>query len=242
MIKKIIPMLLLLPISVFGAENQGIESANYETSIDFSNSKYRDAYALSAVANLPIDKKFAANLMARYSDSNGKSFSGGRGFDSTSSSLFAMLFIRDQTTGKAGAALAYTKSEHDYPASLSSFKNQETKGYSIYGQFYLDNLTLFAARAYSENNNDFSRYTSNAGLAIYLPANTGISLAGLRANQETDYSLAITHQPSFLNNNAGVTFSYIRDSDNSDFDSISLSFSYYFGTRASLIDRDRKYR
>jgi len=240
--RTILALLILIPVSVLGAENRGIESTNYEASFDYYNSNFRDIYSLTAVANLPIDGVFAANLTATFSDGNGKSFSGGRGFDSTTSSMAAMLFMRDHSIGKVGAALAYSKSKNDYPSSLSAYKNQETTGYFVYGHYYLSYVTLFASRSYAENNDDFSIYASSAGLAIYLPSNFGIALSGLRANQETDFDLAITYQPSYLNNNAALTFSYNRDSEDSDFDSYTLTFSYYFGTRVSLIDRDRKYR
>ena len=75
--------------------------------------------------------------------------------------------------------------------------------------------------------NNSNLYVSNFGLAYYVFANTGISLSGFRVNQETDYGITITHQPSFLNNNAALTFSYNRESEDRDFDSYTLSSNYY---------------
>lgn len=234
--------LLLLSSSVCTAETQGIESANVETSFGYRNSNYYDSYTLDVTANLPVSGKLASNVSAMYQNSNGKEFKGGRGFDSTITGIYATLFLSDQSIGKAGTIFTYAKSKHDYPASLASFKNQESKGYGIFGVYYLNNSSIAANRNYSEINNDSSIYTSSFSLAYYVLANTGIAISGFRVDQETDYRFTLTHQPSFLNNSAAVTLSYNRDSEDRDFDSYIIYFDYYFGIRASLIERDRRYR
>jgi len=236
-------LLLLFPIAVCGAENQGIESANYEGRVVYYNSHYHDVDSLKTTANLPISKIFAANLSAEIDNGFGKNYKGGRGFDFTSAEFSTSVFIRDQSIGKIGVSFAYAKSHHDYPSNFFAPKDDVIKKYAVYGSYYVDFITLAASRNYYESvENNIENYTTSIGLDLYPSLNTAISLYSYSSLQDTDYNFAITHQPSLFNNNADLTFSYYNNSSNHDFDSYTLSFNYYFGNRVSLIDRDRKYR
>ena len=239
---KYIFLVLLLPISVNGSESTGVEAANYEAGVGYSTGNLFDSYDLSGTANLPVNDLLGSNIIALASKTDGKRYGSSRGLDSEGYLLLTNLYLREQSLGKIGLSLTYAERESDFGASSTADNKTTSKGYAIYGEYYLERFTVGASRSYQENDRNFEDYATQLRAQWYISNNSMVGIAQSRWQHENSYNAAIIYQPSFLNNNMSVTVDYYSSSNGGKLDAIGLSMSYYFGTQVSLIDRDRKYR
>ena len=240
--KKIILLMLMLPISAYGSENIGTDTANYEAGAGYSTGNLFDHYELSGTANLPLTDLLGTNINGLLSNSDGKRHGRSRGIDSDGYLLNANFYLRKQETGKIGFSLIYAERESDFGGSTAGDNKTTTTGQALFGEYYLEKFTVGASRSYQENDRDFETYTTLLRAQWYVTDNSMVGIAQNRWRDENSYIAAIIYQPSFLDNNVSFTLDYYSSSNGGELDSIGLSMSYHFGTQVTLIDRDRKYR
>lgn len=238
---KVLYLLLFFPLVSFASEEPAIESTNFEVGGGYSSSKIFNSYSLAGTLNLPLSESFGAHITGMIRDSDGRRDGNTRGIGSKGQAILARLFFRNPSYTKLGIIAGYSHSKLD--ESLSSGDDtSDSEVYGIFGEYYLDNFSIMAARTNSSNDRDFETYVTELFGAWYFSDNTAIGLGQIRVVGEEDYGVVIAHQPSFMNNDMSFSVAYYSNSDSGKFDSLSVQLSYYFGTRVSLIERDRKYR
>ena len=242
MIKGIIILACCLPLAVSATENQAITDTNFQADLAYSTSEYFDHVILSGIVNLPISDNLGASLGAIASNTNGKTVNGGRGIDSKLYGLNALVFVRNQNMGRLGLGYALAHSENDESNSSSFPDERDIHGYRLLGEYYLDTITLTGSRNYSADDDDNEFFSSTLAVAWYVQDNIRLNIARLMHQDQYDSIILLELQPALMNNAMSISLAYEKDSDDSDFDTYGISVSYFFGTRVSLIDRDRKYR
>lgn len=233
-------LLTVLPIIAIAEEELAIQSTNFEVGGRYENSKIFKSYFLNGIANIQINKLFGANIGAYFRDSDGRRYGNTYGIGTDSSTLATTIFVRDPSIGRAALLYALGHSKSDNKAS--SDRTVDSDSYSLFGEYYLKRFTIFASRIYSSSDRGYDQYSTSIAGAWYILDNMNIVLNRYRANGEYSDYATINFQPSFLNNSAGVSVAYASSRYGSKLDSITVSLNYYFDTRVSLIDRDRRYR
>lgn len=227
---------VLVPALAAAGEDGGIVDTNYGVGLDYLKSRHTDTTGVSGSLNLPVYADVGSNLFAGGSKTNGHD-----GYVNDDSYSFGgTAFLRDFEVGKIGILGAYYQTKLDLPSNADVMNDElEANQYSLSGEYYLGNLTLGADRTVLDVK-DGDNYNSWSGFAfVYLGENTRFSIDGSGMDAKDSFGLGVSHQPGFLNNSTEVSFVYNGARHD---DTFSLSIDYYFGTRVSLVNRDRMYR
>lgn len=224
---SVLTMLAAMPAF---AANPAVEAANYAVSAALSNGDIGDSYRLSATARFPLVDYAGASVSGHYAE-----FKGADNYiDSSSRSAALGLFVRKFDLGIVSMDYGHTRSS---PEGGFGLKDYNTNSLSLTGTYYLDRFDLSLGRAKFRGIG--APFNSSAlGLAYYLDDGfrMGASYSGMDADHAK--SLHFAYQPAVFGNAIGISGGY---TDTRDDDSISLSISYFFNTRVSLIDRTRRY-
>ncbi|MBU6954063.1 hypothetical protein [Hahella sp. HN01] len=229
--------LAIFPVCTFAAEG-GVANTNFEAGINYSQSRDSENYSVGGSVTLPVYSFVGANLNANASHQDGKDDQ----IDSDSHGLGGNLFLRDFNIGKIGLGYSYSKTSFDLPSWLSPYVDDDSESdhYRIFGQYYLGDFTLSAIRYVSEAKEADERFNGLAlSAAWYATENVRTSLDASAMDSKDNYGITVEYQPELFQNAASVSFSY---ADGRKDDTFSVGFNYFFGTKVSLKDRDRKYR
>ena len=238
--KLLIVIFAFIPFVSFATEGPAVQSTNFEAGGSYGSSSIFNTYALNATANLPIGNDFGTNLNMSLRESDGRRHGNTRGIDSTHQSLIASFFYRDVNSIKAGISYGYSHSEYDFQGPGDN--TDRSDNYAIFGEYYIKQFTVAASRSYASNDDNFEAYSTQLMASWYLLENSMIGLMQGRYKGENSYLANFTHQPSFMENNLSFSLQYYSSRLGGTGDSLTVSLNYYFGTRVSLVDRDRRYR
>ena len=238
--KPLIFIFAIIPFASFAADGPAVQSTNFEAGGSYNSSSVFNTYSLNAGVNLPISNGFGTNIGIRLADSDGRRHGNTRGVDSTHQALAASIFFRKVDSVKAGIRYAHSRSEYD--ALISGDDTVNSDNYAIFGEYYIKQFTVAASRSYTSDDDNFEAYSTQLMTSWYLLENNMIGLMQSRYKGENSYLANITYQPSFMKNNLSFSLQYYSSRIGGTGDSIAVSLNYYFGTRVSLIDRDRRYR
>jgi hypothetical protein len=224
-------LLLVFSLCVQGGE-AGVVETNFKASVlhthfdDIGNSNH-----LRGEARFPIANYTGLSLMAGVGEFNGKS-----SIDSSDKTAGVGVFLRKYDLGAINANYIYSESKADTP--FGSFKSH-TNGYSLSGTYYIDKFDISLARGTSKSNPGATSYNySSIDVAYYASDNLRLSVSANGMDSSGTYSLDATYQPKIFNNDISIIGRYV---DSNAGQSYMIGLSYYFGTKASLIDRNRKY-
>ncbi|MEJ2591336.1 MAG: hypothetical protein P8178_08040 [Candidatus Thiodiazotropha sp.] len=225
-----VSFLTILVVMPAFAENPAVEAANYAVSAALSNGDIGDSYGLSATARFPLVDYTGASVSGQYAE-----FKGADNYiDSSSRSAALGLFIRKFDLGIVSLDYSHTRSS---PEGGFGLKDYNTNSLSLTGTYYLDRFDLSLGRTKFRGVGE-TLSASHLGVAYYLDDSFRLGAGYSSANGDHAKSLQFDYQPAVFGNAIGLSGGY---TDTRDDDSISLSISYFFNTRVSLIDRTRRY-
>jgi hypothetical protein len=224
---SVLAMLAAMPAF---AENPAVEAANYAVSAALSNGDIGDSYGLSATARFPLVDYVGASVSGQYAE-----FKGADNYiDSSSRSAALGLFIRQFDLGIVSLDYGHARSS---PEGGFGLEDYNTNSLSLTGTYYLDRFDLSLGRTKFRGAGE-TRNSSHLGGAYYLDDGFRLGASYSSANGDHAKSLHFAYQSAVFGNAIGISGGY---TDTRDDDSISLSISYFFNTRVSLIDRTRRY-
>ncbi|ABC27596.1 hypothetical protein HCH_00697 [Hahella chejuensis KCTC 2396] len=223
--------LTLFPVFAFAVDG-GVADVNFDAGLDYTHSRHSDSYQLAGSANLPIYSFIGGNLHGNATQVDGHN----ERVNADVYSLGATVFARDYFLGKIGLSYSYSETDFDLPWADTA----DTDNYGVFAQYYLTDFTLSASRNIAKFDNLEDNHNSwNLGATWYANENVRTSLHASGMDSKDNYGIAVEYQPELFQNAASVDFSY---SDGRKDDTFSVGFNYFFGTKVSLKDRDRKYR
>jgi len=212
------------------AENPGIEKTNYSISGSVSDADRGSSVSLAGQARVPIANYTGASITGRYSDFNGKN----NYIDSSTNSVTLGVFVRDYDLGIINASYGYSRTESD--SSISNSKNS-IDSISLSGTYYYKEFDLGLGRSKAKPDTGGSLNMSSASVSYYINQNFELGATVLKMDADaTNYF--ITYQPGAFGNAASLSVSYL---DSTIHDTLTVSLSYYFDTKVSLKDRNRRY-
>ena len=163
--------------------------------------------------------------------------------DQDSYKLSSQIFARDYHVGELGLSYEYLRMMPNWLTNKNWItlppKSIDINSLGLYARYFVDKITLDVGRFATKHDVYDTKYSSNVGVGYYLTNDilVNTSLSGI--DSDGFYFVGMKFQPSILKKSVSFGFSY-SDSKNTDPD-YAMHISYYFGTRVSLIDRDRKY-
>lgn len=157
------------------------------------------------------------------------------------------LFAREPSLGRVSASFLAGQLRSKCGGSASFVeRNSDTlrsEGYSLAAEYYFPALTLAAERTSTSFDGDNHHVTDLLTASWYLLPDLSISPNAGRVNGSNLYGLTVEHQPDFLGQSASVTLAFSQQNlESGSIRSISLAFTYHFGTHVDLKKRDRQYR
>jgi len=231
-VKKIVLLIILLCFRfLLIADSSGIEEQNYRLSISGYDSEIGNSLSLSGSARFPVADYTGISLNAGLAEFNGKNSY----VDSSGQAIGMDIFFRKYDLGIIQAGYNYGKSQSDIGSS--TFRN-DSQTYSLNATYYIENFDILLARSKSDFEIGESSNTSTMGISYYINDifRAGVSAGGM--DTQDSYSLGATYQPEIFNNDIGISAGYGFGKGDASY---TISLSYYFGTRVSLLDRIRKY-
>lgn len=166
------------------------------------------------------------------------------GYNTTA--LGGELFARLPTVGKVSAAYTTSRisSQCENNASFlgdgsSSFQSD---GYTLSAEYYFPAVTLAASRSETSPDGTDSFTTDTVKATWYPVADLSLSPSVGRTRGVDSYGFTLEHQPDFLGRSLSLALSYVVQDQDEKISTLTLGFTYHFGTRVELKVRDRQYR
>ncbi len=244
--RLLLALLSLIPLQASAAHG-GIESPNYSLGVAAEDSEWTRRYDLAGAARLPLVDYVGLTLGAVVgtAEESDKLRDSGMSIDDSDTEAQLGLVVSDFTIGKVSAD--YSRLDYDSTMTIGNTTYQYDGYYNTYqlsGVYFFSRFDLGATRMWLKSYSDDSSSKSSATLFAvgYYP--TDNLWAALRTDTDTElYELSLMYQPQLFNNAIGLGFSMTDsvDSDENGRPYYSLNLAYYFGTRVSLIDRNRRY-
>lgn len=156
------------------------------------------------------------------------------------------LFARLPTVGKLGAA--YTTSRissqcEDNASFLSDGSDSfQADGYTLSAEYYFPAVTLAASRSETSPDGGNSFTTDTVKVTWYPVADLSLTPSVGRTRGVDSYGFTLEHQPDFLGRSLSLALSYVVQDQDEKISTLTLGFTYHFGTRVELKVRDRQYR
>jgi hypothetical protein len=214
--------------SITGSVSKGYDSGEWSDST---------VYGLGGDVTMPLGERFGLTLGAGYSALDNDICD----VDAKSGSLHA--FARDTSLGRIG--LSYGHGTTEGCSDSDAFGRDSVEfDYDVYGvsaEYYFHSLTFGGTRSRAEYDDGFDSDVASVSAMWYPDVNVSINLNAGALDAEDTYTLRFTYQPDFFNNSASMSFAWATNTD-SDVDSATVNFTYYFGSSVDLMTRDRKYR
>ena len=242
MYKRVVLMLLSCFPVVSLASEPAVKETNYSLSASYTTMSSSDPITVNGYGVMGMSR-FALG------DHTGMQLSGSvyRGytewdslqFESTSSLVGASFFARDYDLGSVNMDFSYGGGQ-GY-SSGNGYTDTSYQLVSLSGTYYLGQFDLGAGLyqvSYSNSWTDLDN-SSNIGASYYATDNLSLGATVSGRDSSGDRTLHVIFQPSVFNNQWSIT-GLVSKGDTSDTSYLFL-VGYYFDTKVSLIDRNRKY-
>jgi hypothetical protein len=233
MLKKIF-LLLSLPAIGFAAENKAIIADNYKIGLGYSTTHNSKAYFVSGAYSAPLSTYTGFSLNGNLDKTLGEN----NVVDSTGSFISGSLLLRDYERGAISLNVGKGYSRFNLPSAVNGPHKADFNQYGVSSSYYLGNVTAGLARSAVTSNDAEDSNTAVLSLAWYPERNIRLQLTGSGMDEKDTYNFSIRYQPPQFANSTSLSLVYHNASDDNG---IQADISYYFDTRVSLIDRDRKY-
>jgi len=247
-------LIFILALGSIASAGEAVKELNYSVGTgvhydEFSDNLDSKGYGVFGDINIPISTYVGLSLDAFYSKDKTN-----QDIKSDYKGLSSDIFLRDKNIGKFGVGFSYAVSGVDTDDVNFDIT---TKTVFTYVEYYLANFTFDGSLNHYTMDLDIKHQDYNTFVELaddsYVDCSLGVSWyilenIKLKAEYISDvggsdissdfYTLGVSYQPNFLNDNFETSFLYSHDND---WDSYYLSISYHF-MRATLKDRDRTYR
>ena len=126
-------------------------------------------------------------------------------------------------------------------SSLNGYTDTSYQSISLSGAYYLGQFDLAAGLGQTSYSNSWTGLSNSSSIVAgyYATDNLKLSAGVAGLDSSGNRSLNVIFQPAALNNKWSIT-GLVSKGDTSD-TYYRLSLGYYFDTKVSLIDRNRKY-
>jgi len=223
-------LIIASPVVAIG-DTTGIEETNYRAGISGRNSDSGNSFSFSGVVRAPLVNNTGISLNVGLSEHNGVD----NYVDQSNKSIGLGVFLREYELGLIQLRYNYSETVADIP---SSTLKMNTDSLSLFGIYYIHNFnfSLFRSALKSDDGDKFNNL--NIGLSYYFTDNFNTSLSFGGMESKDNNAISMYYQPKKFNNTIGISVNY---STSDRVDSYGLSVTYYFDTKVSLIDRNRRY-
>jgi hypothetical protein len=195
-----------------------------------------NTYSVGGDMTMPLGERFGFKLSGNYAATDSDLC------DVDWRSLGAQLFVRDPSVGRIGVSYALSKSGTCTPAGDVIDDDFDQDSYGINAEYYFAPLTIGVSRSRTEYEYLFPHTDYAFVNATWYPdVNFSVGISAGALDAEDDRTLRFDYQPTFLNNAASVSLT-VRTSVDTDWDTATVGFTYYFGDKVDLKTRDRNYR
>lgn len=166
------------------------------------------------------------------------------GYDT--SGLGGELFARLPSVGKLSAGYTANRISAQCEDNASFLGNGSdsfnANGYRLSAEYYFPAVTLAASRSDTSPDGGESFTTDTIKATWYPVADLSLSPSVGRTRGTDFYGFTLEHQPDFLGRSLSLTLSYVVEKEQEKVNTLTLGFTYHFGTRVELKVRDRQYR
>jgi hypothetical protein len=166
------------------------------------------------------------------------------GYDTTG--LGGELFARLPSVGKVSAGYTTNRIStqcEDNASFLGDGSNSlNADGYRVAAEYYFPAVTLAASHSDTSVDGSESFTTDTFKASWYPVADLSLSPSAGRTRGTNFYGFTLEHQPDFLGRSLSLTLAYMVQNETEKANTLTLGFTYHFGTRVELKVRDRQYR
>jgi hypothetical protein len=217
----------LLVSAIAAAKDGGVAEPNGSIDVSYVDSTHVTVSSFGGVYRMPVGEYGGVAIAAIANRTDGKA----PYLDTTGQAAGLQVLLRKFDLG----AVAVIYSHGDISADSIS-ASYDTYGFT--GVYYSGSIDAMVGYTRAESDTVANSDAKMVAGRLYLDDNLATELSMTRRDSTDGYGVSFTYQPVMFANDIGLTVSY--ESDDSE-DSVGVSIEYYFGTKVSLIDRNRKY-
>lgn len=213
--------------------NYGL-GASYST-VDSGSPGTQNSYSVTGLSRFAIEDNVGMQLAASIDKSYYKSNS----YNSDVSGLWvsAGFFVRDYDIGSVNMGFSYGRMGYD--SDLGSYVDSSYQSVSLSGTYYLDQFELGTGVSQTDSSYALSEPSRSSHIVAGYYINDNLKLSATVAGLDSSgRSLNIIFQPAILNNQWSISGTL---TNGQAYDRYSISLGYYFDTKVSLMDRNRRY-